>query len=529
MSDKLKSIDLSEIDVGDKSSRTPTAAFDLGLGVTPAQGRQGNDHISNYLADLGATEGVDSPTADLGSDDTTGAGMELYTHSEAANDPRLAASGTGSSMEDSEPSGMMSGLNPYDYGSGDTGLESYEYNEPSKINMSAFAGEASSGLTGFNVKKSSASGTKNIVLILVFFVIVGLVGYALTDEEMFMSFFGEGDFALDFEEELKPVRRPRTVSQPVKNSAPQNPSNVAKVPGKPANPAAKDNSQPASSKPSKPVRAAPPTVAASQNNAKPVDLSVIKNPYWPLPNPIPAKPTVTATASSEDNEMWRIGLAHRYVYQHFKTTQGIRENFKRGAEVYLFQALKNKKFWVRMEALMALVENGFAVDVNSVATAIGNARSGLVSRYMRKIGASESLAREFVLRQAIRLVGATARLEILKALLKKRDNTTDLYFAASAFDPNDLVRNWMDRYWLGRSLPATARSQYRKIATDYLQTGSSGAKGMEIEVQELNANELSVSEMVRDVNFEEEKEQAPPTTLRTFEEEDDGFDSIFEN
>ncbi|NRA67960.1 MAG: hypothetical protein HRU19_25990 [Pseudobacteriovorax sp.] len=498
-----KKIDLSEIDVD--GADFISGGLDLGDSSTavqdqaPAPGQmRSSDHISNYLADLVTAVDNNAPTHDLAGQgvsttsgtSTTGSGVELYTHSEAEVDPRLNNFGNLP-----ESSGMIDGLNPYDYGAGDTGLDGDESHEPSRVNLRAFPAGGQAPSDGFSKIGDTISFFKknrSMVSILALLTVAALFVYSLGDEDLFLeTFLGDESFNLE-EPAIEPPPRP------VQRKPQPKPKPVVK-------------------------NIAPPEVPIV--NLDEVELSDIKNPYWPLPNPAPVRKPVENRVTAEDQESWRLGLSHRFVYQQWKTVKEIRKNFRSGGEIFLFQALRNPKFWVRMEALMALAEQGFAVDVDAVGLAIGDARSGLVSRYMKKISHSNSDGKQFILRQAIRLVEATARVEILKGLDRLNNGTNQLYFAAAQMDPSSLVQSWLATGRRGRVVPGSARKEFETIARKYLSTGSGSSNGMEVEIQEFDASDLTDSQLVREVGFDEDRGQGAPA-LKPFEEATDGFETI---
>ena len=153
--------------------------------------------------------------------------------------------------------------------------------------------------------------------------------------------------------------------------------------------------------------------------AKPAEMVSPPNPYWRLPN------SVTRTAqpsgrsmSPEDEQIWRSGLSSAYVYQHFKTVNQIRAGKIRGGEKLLFEALSEKKFWTRMSALVGLAEFGIQPDVDVVDRAIGDTRPSLVANYMLRFRKVSTAPQRFVMRQALRVVDAKARLNILRGLAR---------------------------------------------------------------------------------------------------------------
>ena len=92
----------------------------------------------------------------------------------------------------------------------------------------------------------------------------------------------------------------------------------------------------------------------------------LKNPYWPLPNRSGIKRLEGPNMTVELEQKWRFGLNHRYPARRYATVRDMRFNSRKGSEYLLFDALDQSKFWVRMEALLGLVEMGLEVDIETV-------------------------------------------------------------------------------------------------------------------------------------------------------------------
>lgn len=196
-----------------------------------------------------------------------------------------------------------------------------------------------------------------------------------------------------------------------------------------------------------PMEAAPPPskVSAAVTETVPAaspPVDPLINPYWSMPNPLEGGFAGVESLSQSQEERWRFSLTHPFPYQRFKTVQEIRRAQLRGSEFILTDVLSQPKFWTRMEALFAMAEMGLEVDVDTVEGAIGNTRRSLVQNYFRRFRKKANDAEIYIMRQAVRVVDAPARIVILSNLALRRDPTNDLYLIAASYDPNAKVKEW---------------------------------------------------------------------------------------
>jgi hypothetical protein len=286
-------------------------------------------------------------------------------------------------------------------------------------------------------------------------------------------------------------------------------------------------SEPTMASPMQPAAPVPQAkVQAPAPVAPPVDLG---NPYWALPNPL--EPTVgpeggMLTASQE--ERWRQGLAHPFVWQRYKTVMDIRAGRMKGTQLLLSDALAQPKFWTRMEALIALAESGEAVDIDSVETGIGQTRRPLIRNYFRRFRKSATAGELYVMRQAIRVVDAGTRRVILENLIKRRDALHELYLVAATYDPNEKVHGWIQQELAARPLSADAQQRFQQVAAGGAVTSSATpvpepATPMNGKVQDLKVEELPDDDVnVEEVYFLKDEEKQEKKVVPV----DDGFQQL---
>jgi hypothetical protein len=278
--------------------------------------------------------------------------------------------------------------------------------------------------------------------------------------------------------------------------------------------------------PTMPSAAPAPQAQAPAPPAPAVDLD---NPYWALPNPL--EPTAgpegeMLTASQE--ERWRQGLAHPFVWQRYKTVMDIRAARMKGTQLLLSDALAQPKFWTRMEALMALAESGEAVDIDSVEAGIGQTRRPLIRNYFRRFRKNATAGEIYIMRQAIRVVDAGTRRVILENLISRRDAINELYLVAATYDPNEKVHGWLNQELAGRPLSEAAKQRFLQVAAGVDVTQSAvpvpvPANPVNSRVQDLKVEELSDEDVnVEEVYFLKEEDRQEKNIVPV----DDGFQQL---
>jgi hypothetical protein len=285
----------------------------------------------------------------------------------------------------------------------------------------------------------------------------------------------------------------------------------------------------ASPQPAAPATAPAPAPVATTPQ---VDLG---NPYWSLPNPLDATMGVEgAVLTPAQEERWRQGLAHPFVWQRYKTVMDMRAARMKGSQLLLNDALAQPKFWTRMEALIALAEAGEAVDIDSVEMGIGSTRRPLIQNYFRRFRKEVSPGELYIMRQAIRIVDAGTRRVILENLVNRRDSINELYLVAATYDPNAKVNGWISQELAAQPLSASAKTRFQQVATggdaalgmDEAPTGSApppagtSANG---KVQDLKVEELQDDVNVEEVYFLKDEEKQPEKKVTPV---DDGFQQL---
>ena len=146
--------------------------------------------------------------------------------------------------------------------------------------------------------------------------------------------------------------------------------------------------------------------------------------------------------TDDEADRWEAGLGHEFVYQHYKAVKQIRKSHARGSDHLLYQAMNDRKLWVRMEALLGLAELGVTMENSLVEKALREKRVYLLANYFRRFYDNPSASAVYIMKQALRDVKAPVRRVILENLWHLDDADTPLYLAAACYDPSSKVREW---------------------------------------------------------------------------------------
>ena len=176
--------------------------------------------------------------------------------------------------------------------------------------------------------------------------------------------------------------------------------------------------------------------------------------------------------SVTEEQGWKAALDHKFPYQHYRAVEEMRTFRAGGSESVLRLALDDKRFWVRMNAAIALVESGVPLMASDVEKAVKNPatkaeRRDLLNGYFQRFTRSSNMAERYVLKFALPLVPDAARTEILQALANAGDPDVELFMIAGSFDPSRRVQRWATK-WLARHPAALLRmDEYRQALEDY--------------------------------------------------------------
>jgi hypothetical protein len=185
--------------------------------------------------------------------------------------------------------------------------------------------------------------------------------------------------------------------------------------------------------------------------------------------------------SVTEEQGWKAALDHKFPYQHYRAVEEMRTFRAVGSESVLRLALDDKRFWVRMNAAIALVESGVPLMASEVEKAVKNPatraeRRDLLNGYFQRFTRSSNMAERYVLKFALPLVPDAARTEILQALANAGDPDVELFMIAGSFDPSRRVQRWATK-WLAQHPAALLRmDEYRQALeefglTDALRSG----------------------------------------------------------
>ncbi len=201
------------------------------------------------------------------------------------------------------------------------------------------------------------------------------------------------------------------------------------------------------------------------------------NPYWTLPNKLlGAETELNRTWTTEEEETWRAGLAHKYSYQRWKTVMEVRERKLQGSDAVLWDALQDKKFWTRMYAAVGIAEFNVEISLQSLEGAMAKARSELVADFFERFVRKADAGQLFVMRQAIRLLDEKGRIVVLQGIANSKDPLRDLYLTAATLDPGKRVKRWIRQYLANRPINPDRYNDLLRVVSgevsgDYLLDG----------------------------------------------------------
>ena len=209
-------------------------------------------------------------------------------------------------------------------------------------------------------------------------------------------------------------------------------------------------------------------------------------PYGLLPNPLEGeRQASTRTWTAAEEETWRAGLSHRFNYQRYKTVTDVVGMKLAGSESILWDALEERKIWIRMRAAMGLADHGIIISTSVVEKAIGNARPEAVEGFFKRFARFATPGERFVLREAMKIAPPIARVAVLDVLNRLDDKYRNLYFAAATQDSDPRVQKYLAVVAQERGIPASALAEYTALAagegsatpSDLTRTNPTDSKG----------------------------------------------------
>ncbi len=269
-----------------------------------------------------------------------------------------------------------------------------------------------------------------------------------------------------------------------------------------------------------------PVTAPASAIAQPAAPTELVNPYWSLPNPLEASPELSAQSvltPSQENR-WRQGLAHPFIWQRHKTVIEMRQSRLKGSQFLLNDALAQPKFWTRMEALLALAELGEMLDIDTVESGIGSSRRSLIQNYFRRFRKQSTGGELYIMRQAIRIVDAGSRKIILENLAQLRNPVNDLYLVAGSFDPSASVHEWAQEELRVQPVAEAVQNRFQQIVSGREPQEAQTPGASPNKVQDLKVEQLPTEVNVEEVYFlKDEDKQQEKTQSKPF---DDGFQQL---
>ncbi|MBP9707979.1 MAG: hypothetical protein KBD78_10060 [Oligoflexales bacterium] len=186
----------------------------------------------------------------------------------------------------------------------------------------------------------------------------------------------------------------------------------------------------------------------------------VANPYWYLGNERDASPIQMNRIWSQEEEI-ALGnaLNHRFTYQRYKAVLEVLQHRLQGSESVFYAALDQKKFWIKMRAAMGLAEFGFPLSIAEIDDILSTEPADRIANFFRRFIGAGNPGERHVMRAALRLVGARARLYILQALSINPEIQDRIYLVAASLDPNPRIQTWLKKSQILESFPLEEKSR----------------------------------------------------------------------
>ena len=189
---------------------------------------------------------------------------------------------------------------------------------------------------------------------------------------------------------------------------------------------------------------------------------IIEKPYQNITKSIAPK-SLGPLWSVIQEELWRKKIESPSSWQRYNTVWQIRAARREGSEAILFQALKDKKFWTRSRAAIALADFGFEIEEQDLHSIFQKTHPDLIGNFFKRFFLRATPGAKYLMKAALNIVSPRARLSILKTLRFHKDdhNENEIIFFAARFDPDTNIRLWASQ----QSLKISHSTQQ-----DYLKT-----------------------------------------------------------
>ena len=230
------------------------------------------------------------------------------------------------------------------------------------------------------------------------------------------------------------------------------------------------------------------------------------NPYWALPNQIVGnKMPMERKWTPEEEEVFRSGMNHQFTWQRYKTILEVKRQRLAGSESILWDAIEEKKFWTRMQAVIGLADFNLEVGIPIVERAMEGTHSQLIERFFKRFIGKDTPGVRYISRQAIKILDDRGRLSILKVLNRSTDELRDLYMVAASQDPSPRIQKWLRQAMVSRSVKMSKFDELLRIVrgsssaslTGALKTDAADTNGFDEDMAELD------DEAMGDVEFYE--------------------------
>ncbi|MBI2603593.1 MAG: HEAT repeat domain-containing protein [Deltaproteobacteria bacterium] len=120
-------------------------------------------------------------------------------------------------------------------------------------------------------------------------------------------------------------------------------------------------------------------------------------------NPLQVEP-LKGFLHPDDERRWRAGITHKYAWQRYKTVLEIRDARLEGSAPILREALRDRKFWTRMRAAMALADFGVPPTREELQQVLHGVRSELVTNFFQRFQKKARPGELYIILLALKLL-----------------------------------------------------------------------------------------------------------------------------
>ena len=228
----------------------------------------------------------------------------------------------------------------------------------------------------------------------------------------------------------------RVILSATKDPLPAAPSSSKETSPAKANP--RENTSPS------PQAAKTQATSADQPRAsareKEIPKDQVHNPYWGLSNHRPQRGKARKITAAEESTLRHMMRAKR-PWQRYQAISKVNNEYLRGTDLLIAEALRDQKLWVRMKALMAQGRVGKSLRLADIRQAFGQHQGALAAHFIMRLIKKAQPEDLYVLRESLKLAEPRLRRMIMRVLGRFPNiHENQLFLVAGLYDDDPYVR-----------------------------------------------------------------------------------------